>query len=142
MVRVSGDVQRQTRELSTRELTAKLGEQLSTLMKQEIALARAELFASTRQAILGGALMAIAAVVGLSAWAALVTAAIAAIAEGLPVWASALIITAVLGLLAGGLAAGGRARLTRGMPMMRITTGSVRKEINELTATTAHRDQR
>jgi hypothetical protein len=142
MVRVSGDVQRQTRELSTRELTAQLGEQLSTLMKQEVALARAELFASARQAILGGSLMATAAVVGLSAWAALVTAAIAGIAEGLPVWASALIITAVLGLLAGGLAAGGRARLIRGMPMMRITTGSVRKEINELTATTAHRDQR
>jgi hypothetical protein len=142
MVRPSEGVKRQPRELSARELTTQLGEQLSRLLKDEIALARAELFASARQAILGGGLLATAAVVGLSAWAALVTAAIAGIAEGLPVWASALIITAALGLLAGGLAAGGRARFTRGGPIMRTTAGSVRKEINELTATTARRDQR
>jgi hypothetical protein len=139
---MSDDVRRQTRELSARELTAQLGEQLSALMKQEIALARAELFASARQAILGGGLMATAAVVGLGAWGALVAAAIAGIAEGLPVWASALIITAVLGVLAGGLAAIGRARLARGGPPLRMTARSVRKEINELTATTAHRGQR
>jgi hypothetical protein len=142
MVRPSEDVRYQPRELTARELTAQLGEQLSRLLKDEIALARAELFASSRQTILGSGLLATAAVVGLSAWAALVTAAIAGIAEGLPVWASALIITAVLGLLAGGLAAGGRARLTRGGPMMRMTAGSVRKEIGELTAMTARRDQR
>jgi hypothetical protein len=142
MVRVSEGVPRQPRELSTRELTAQLGEQLSRLLKDEIALARAEFFAGARQAILGGGLMATAAVMGLSAWAALVTAAIAGIAEGLPVWASALIIAAVLGLLAGGLAMGGRARLARGGPPLRMTANSVRKEINDLTATTAHRGQR
>jgi hypothetical protein len=116
MVRLSEGVQRQPRELSARELTAQLGEQLSRLLKDEIALARAELFASARQAVLGGGLLATAAVLGLGAWGALVAAAIAGIAEGLPVWASALIIAAALAGLAG--------------------------EIGDLTATTARRGRR
>lgn len=142
MVRVSEDVHRQTRELSARELTAQLGEQLSRLLKDEIALARAELFASARRAILGGGLLATAAILGLGAWGALVAAAIAGIAEGLPVWASALIIGAALGALAGAGALIGRGRLTNGVPPLRMTADSVRKEIGELTATTAHRGRR
>jgi hypothetical protein len=141
MVRASEDVQRQPRELTARELTAQLGEQLSRLLKDEIALARAELFASARQSVLGGGLLATAALLGLSAWGALVAAAIAGIAEGLPVWASALIVTAALGALAGVLALVGRGRLT-GAPPLRMTADSVRKEIGELTATTARRGQR
>lgn len=142
MVRLSEDSQRQTRELSARELTAQLGEQLSRLLKDEIALARAEIFASARRTILGGGLLATAAILGLGAWAALLTAAIAGIAEGLPVWASALIVAAALGALAGVLALVGRARLTNGVPPLRMTADSVRKEIGELTATTAYRGQR
>jgi len=142
MARLSEDVQRQTRELSARELTAQLGEQLSRLLKDEIALARAEIFASSRRAILGGGLLAAAAILGLGVWGALVTAAIAGIAEGLPIWASALIIAAALGVLAGAGALIGRARLTGGVPPLRMTADSVRKEIGELTATTAHRGQR
>lgn len=142
MVRFSEDVQRQTRELSARELTAQLGEQLSRLLKDEVALARAELFASARRAILSGGLLAAAAVLGLGAWGALVAAGIAGIAEGLPVWASALIIAGALGALAGVLALIGRARLTSGAPPLRMTADSVRKEIGELTATTVRRGQR
>jgi putative superfamily III holin-X len=142
MARLSEDAQSQTHELSARELTMQLGEQLSRLLKDEIALARAELFASARQAILGGGLLATAAIAGLGAWGALVAAAIAGIAEGLPVWASALIVAAALAALAGGLALSARGRLTNGVPPLRITADSVRKEIGELTATTAHRGQR
>jgi hypothetical protein len=142
MVRASEDVRRQPGELSARELTAQLGEQLSRLLKDEVALARAELFASARRAVLGGGLLAAAAVAGLGAWGALVAAAIAGIAAGLPVWASALIVTAALGAVAGVLALAGRGRLAGGAPPLRMTAGSVRKEIGELTATTAHRGQR
>ena len=141
-MRLSGDVQRQPRELSVRELTAQLGEQLSRLLKDEMALARAEFFASARRTVLGGGLLATAAIVGLGAWGALVAAAIAGIAEGLPVWASALIIAAALGALAGVLALVGRGRLTGGAPPLRMTADSVRKEIGELTAMTANRGQR
>lgn len=120
-------------ELSARELTAHLGEQLTTLVRQELALARAELFASGRQAVLGGGLLGTSAIVGLGAWLAAVAAAIAAIAEGLPVWASALIVAAALGALAGVLALLGRSRLARTAPPLSMTAASVRRQLGELT---------
>ena len=44
--------QRSTKDMSARELTIQLGEQLSRLMRDEVALAKAELFASARQSVL------------------------------------------------------------------------------------------
>ncbi len=124
---------RDVKNLSLPELTAQLGEQATRLVRAELDLARAELFASGRQAILGGGLFGAAALVGLGAWLAMVAAAIAGIAQGLPVWASALIVGGVLGTLAGVLALAGKARLTRGMPPLPMTAGSVRRELHELT---------
>ncbi len=118
---------------SARELAVRLGGQLSALVRQELALAKAELFASARQAISGGALLAAAAVLGLTGWLALVAAAIAGIASALPVWASALLIGGALVLLAAALAALGRARLAKGTPPLSMTAASVRKDIGELT---------
>jgi hypothetical protein len=120
-------------DLSARELTLRLGGQLAALVREELALAKAELFASARQAILGGALLAAAAVLGLTGWLALVTAAIAGVASVLPLWVSALIIGGALVLLAGALAALGRARLARGTPPLSMTAASIRKDIGELT---------
>jgi hypothetical protein len=119
--------------LSVRELTARLGGQLSALLRQELALARAELFASARQALFGGSLLAVAALLGLTGWLALVAAAIAGIASVLPVWASALIIGGALVLMAAALALLGRARLAKGTPPLSITAASVRRDIGELT---------
>lgn len=121
------------KNLSLPELTAQFGEQATRLVRAELDLARAELFANGRQAILGGGLFGAAALVGLGAWLAMVAAAIAAIAEGLPVWASALIVGGVLGALAGVLALAGKARVARGMPPLSMTAGSVRRELHELT---------
>lgn len=120
------------RELSARELTVHLGEQLTRLFRQEVALARAEMYASARQGVVGGGMLATAAIVGLGAWLAAVAAAIAGIAEGLPVWASALIVAAVLGALAGGLALLGRSRLARTAPPLSMTAASVKRELGEL----------
>jgi Putative Actinobacterial Holin-X, holin superfamily III len=118
---------------SARELAVRLGGQLSALVREELALAKAELFASARQAILGGVLLATAAVLGLTGWLALVAAAIAGLASALPLWASALITGGALVLLAGALAALGRARLARGTPPLAMTAASVREGIAELT---------
>jgi hypothetical protein len=123
----------EARDLSVRELTVRLGGQLSALVRQELAFARAELFASARQAIAGGALLAVAAIFGLTGWLALVAAAIVGIASALPLWASALIIGGALILVAGALAAVGRARLARSTPLLSMTAASVRKDISELT---------
>lgn len=121
------------KKLSLPELAAHLAEQVTRLVRAELALARAELFARGRQAVLGGGLFGAAAVVGLTAWLALVAAAIAGIAEALPVWASALIIGAALAAIAGALAMAGRARMARGMPPLPVTAGSVRRDLHELT---------
>src|SRR5258708_6224538 len=50
--------------MTTGELTVQLGDQVSRLVKEEMALAKAELFASGRQSVLGGGLLAAAALGG------------------------------------------------------------------------------
>src|SRR6516164_4180999 len=92
------------RDLPVRELTAQLGEQLPRLVRDEVALARAELFARGKQAKVGGSMFAAAAVVGLGGWLAMVAAAIAGLAGALPVWASALIVGVALAVAARTLA--------------------------------------
>jgi putative superfamily III holin-X len=123
-----------TADLSVRELTVRLGEQLSRLVNEEKALAKAELFASARQAAVGSGLLGSAGVVGHTAWLAMAAAAVAGIAIVLPVWAAALIVGGVLAAIAAVLAALGRRRLRRGSPPLRMTTESVRKDLAELAA--------
>jgi putative superfamily III holin-X len=120
------------RRLSLPELTVHLTEQVKRLLRVEVALARAELFARGRQAVLGGGLFAAAALAGLGGWLALVAAAVAGIAEALPVWASALIVGAALTAVAAALALAGRGRVRRGMPPLAVTAGSVRGNLHEL----------
>lgn len=129
----------QPRQQSLPQLVSSLTEQLSRLVRAELALAKAELFANGRQAVLGGGLLTGAAVLGFTAWLAMVAAAIAGIAEGLPVWASALIVGAALGAAAGVLALLGRARLARGMPPLALTVGTVRRDLQELSSKNGHR---
>lgn len=121
------------RSQSLPELMSSFTEQASRLVRAELALARAELFASARQAVLGGGLLSAAAVAALTAWLAMVAAGVAGIATGLPVWASALIVGGALGALAAVLALIGRARLARSMPPLPMTAETVRSELHELT---------
>jgi membrane protein implicated in regulation of membrane protease activity len=131
---VSADGHRKTADLSARELTAQLGGQLSRLVREELALAKAELSANGRQAALGGGLFASAGVVGHTAWLVMAAAAVAGISVVLPVWAAALIVGGALAVVATVLAALGRRRLRRAEPPLRMTTESVRKDVAELAA--------
>lgn len=123
--------------LSARELAAQLGSQLSRLVRAEIALAKAELFASARQAILGGGLLAAAGIVGFTAWLAFVAAVIAGIGRALPVWAAALITGGALAAIAGLLALAARSRMRRGTPPLRMTADSVRTDVGVLSSRTS-----
>jgi hypothetical protein len=122
----------EARDLSVRELTVRLGGQLSALVRQEPAFARAELFASARQAIAGGhcsqSRQSLAhRVAGLGR-------------SGDRRYRER---PAALGKRAHyrrcahpgrrGLAALGRARLARSTPLLSMTPASVRKDISELT---------
>jgi uncharacterized sodium:solute symporter family permease YidK len=123
---------------SVRELTIQLGSQLFQLLRDELALARAELFARARQATTGGVMVATAALLGVTSWLAVVAAGIAGIAMVLPVWASALIVGAFLMLAAGLLALRGGHRL-RSVPPLTLTADSVRRDIAEVKARTGQR---
>lgn len=102
---------RNVAELSTGELVGRLGEQVSRLVRDELALATDELKEKGKQAGGGAA--------GVTAWfgvAALVIAAIAALSLVLPVWASALIVGVVLLLIAGALGLIGMRKLKHATP--------------------------
>lgn len=129
---MSEQVQRRPQEMSTRELTAQLGDQLARLMREEVALARAEMFASARQSMLAGGMLSAAAVAAMTCWLAMVTAAIAGISAGLPVWAAALIVGGAFGATAGVLALLGIRRFRRGTPPLRMTVGSIKDELSDL----------
>lgn len=115
---------------SVHDLTAQLGGQLAQLLRDEVALARAELFARARQAAMGSMLAATAALFGLTGWLVLVAAGIAGIATVLPVWAAALIAGVFLLLAAGLLVLLGRRRIAAAGPLaLPRTADSLRRDV-------------
>ncbi|MBC9711927.1 phage holin family protein [Streptomyces sp. TRM66268-LWL] len=118
---------------SVGELVSRASEQLSTLVRQELQLARTELAEKGKQAGRGGGLLGAAGAVAYVAFMVLAAAAVAALALELPVWASALIVSGVLFLTAGALAAAGRKRLGRAAPPVpEQALDSVRADVAEI----------
>lgn len=120
------------REPTTRELAAQAAVQGAGLLGQELALAKAELLARARQAGAGVTMLAVAGLLGGSAWLILLAAAVAGVAVALPVWASALILGGALAALAGSIALFAIRRLARTKPPLPLTTDSVRRDVAEI----------
>jgi len=104
------------REQPIGDLIKRLAGETSTLVQQEIALARAEMTQKAKQGAAAGGMLGGAAVAGLLTAMALTACAIAALATAMHVWLAALIVGALLALATGGLAIGGRDRLRRATP--------------------------
>lgn len=104
------------RQLPVAELVKQLAEETSTLVRQELQLARAELTQQGKRAGMGIGELGGAGLVGLYALGALTACFIAALALVLPVWAAALIVAAVYGAIAGVLALVGRRQLQQNLP--------------------------
>ncbi|GAB2738538.1 phage holin family protein [Streptomyces bullii] len=118
---------------SVGELVGQATEQLSRLVRQEVALAKEELAEKGRRAGRGGGLLGAAGAVAYAGFLALAATAAAALSLALPVWAAALIVTAVLFAVAGLLAAIGRGQLRRAAPPTpEQTIGSVRADVEEI----------
>lgn len=98
-------------------LLERLSGDIATLVRQEIALARAELEEKAHSAVAGMALLAVAAAAGLAAGAVLVAAAVLALATAMPAWLAALIVAAMLITIAGATLLAGVSRLKRTAPM-------------------------
>ncbi|MBC2866452.1 phage holin family protein [Streptomyces mexicanus] len=129
-----------TGQRSVGDLVHQATEQLSLLVRQEVALAKEELSAKGRRAGRGGGLLGAAGAFGYVGLFALAGAAGAALSLVLPVWAAALVVAGVLFLIAGALALTGRAQLRRiGPPTPQRTIGSVRADVEEIKERAHHR---
>jgi MFS family permease len=103
-------------DASAGDLLRQLAEQTSTLVRQEMELARVELTQKGKQAGLAAGMFGGAGLVGLYAAGALVAAAILALSTAVAGWLAALIVAVVLGAVAGVLAIVGRGRLRAATP--------------------------
>lgn len=120
-------------EASTGELVARATRQISDLVRQEMALARAELADKGRHAGRGAGLFGGAGVIAWYGGAALVGAAVAGLAVVWPVWASALLIGVVLLAVAGLLAMVGRGQFRQAVPPMPgHAAESVKTDVHEI----------
>jgi uncharacterized membrane protein YqjE len=103
---------------SASELVRKLAEQTSTLVRQELAIARAELSEKVKFWGLGGGLFGVAALLALFALIVLIATAILALAEAVAPWLAALIVAVVLLLIAGVLGLVGKQQVERAAPVV------------------------
>jgi hypothetical protein len=99
------------------QLVAQASDDLSGIIRGEIALAKAELRVDAKNAAVGGGLFGAAGYLGvLASVTAIITIAYALIAAGLAAWAAFLIVTVALLLVAGILALVGRSRIKKVSP--------------------------
>lgn len=98
------------------DLVSGLTEKLSQLIRDEIALAKAELAEKAKHAAVGIGLFVGAALLGFFGLAVLIATAVLGLAEALPAWLAALIVAVVLLVITGVLALLGKKSLQQGMP--------------------------
>jgi uncharacterized membrane protein YqjE len=98
------------------DLLKDLSQQTSTLVRQELELAKAELAQKGKQLGAGAGLLAGAAVVVLLALGALTAALIAVLSTAMSTWLAALIVAVVYVALAAVLAVVGRGRIRKATP--------------------------
>jgi uncharacterized membrane protein YqjE len=118
----------QLRERPMGDLVKQLAGQTSTLVRQEIDLAKAELSEKGRVAGQGAGLFGGAAVVGLMAAGALTATLILVLDKAMDTWLAALIVTVVMGALAAVLALQGRNRMRAAAPPIPQQTVETMKE--------------
>lgn len=112
------------------ELLRELSQQTSTLVHQELELAKLELAQKGKRAGIGAGMFGGASVVGLYAVGALTAAIVLLLATGMSGWLAALVVAAGYGLLAAGLALGGRSQVQKATPPVpQQATESVKEDV-------------
>jgi uncharacterized membrane protein YqjE len=108
--------QDQLREQSIGELLKQLSQETTTLVRQELDLAKAEMAQKGKQAGLGAGMFGGAGVSSLLALGALSAAAIAGLDNAMPLWLAALIVALVWLAVAAALAVLGKTRVQEAAP--------------------------
>ncbi len=117
------------RERPIGELVKDLSAQTSTLVRQEIELARAELQEKGKVAGKGAGMLGGAAVAGLLALGALTAALIALLDKAMATWVAAVIVMALWAVVALVLAKSGQKALQRATPPAPQTVETVKEDI-------------
>jgi uncharacterized membrane protein YqjE len=118
-------------------LLRELAEQITTLVRQEFALAKSELAEKGRRAAPAAGLLSAGALLGLGAFGALTTCIIAALARALQLWAAALIVAVVYAIIAFVLVQTAKNKLEGAMPLVPEQTAQTVKEDVEWAKTRA-----
>lgn len=130
------------RQESTGELLRKLSQETTTLVRQELDLAKAEVAQKGKEAGAGAGMLGGAGVAGLLFLGALTATAIGALDTAMPFWLAALIVTAVWGAIAGVLALTGKKKLQDAGPPVPEQAIDTTKEDVRWVKTRARSEQR
>ena len=110
------DTTQDKRDQSTGELVKELSREVSELVRQELALAKAEMTQKGKKAGLGAGLLSGAAVLGLAAVGGSMAFFILLLDHAMPSWLAALIVTLAYAAAAGVLALQGKQKITEATP--------------------------
>jgi uncharacterized membrane protein YqjE len=105
------------RDRATGELLKELSDETTTLVKQEIALAKAELAEKAKPAGIGAGMFGGAGLFGLGAFLSLTAFFIALLDGAVAIWLAALIVAVVYGAIAGVLALAGKQKVKEATPV-------------------------
>jgi uncharacterized membrane protein YqjE len=112
------------------ELVKQLASETSTLVRQELELAKAEMRQKGRRAGVGAGMLGAATVAGLLALGALTAFFVLALDGALPNWAAALLVAGVYGVAAAILAFRGREKVQEaGAPVPEQTKESIEEDL-------------
>ena len=116
------------REQGMGELFKHLSDDLSTLVRQELKLAQAEMTDKGKKAGIGAGMLGGAGLIGVLALLTLTAFFVALLATAVVVWLAALIVTVVYAAVAGALALVGKNRVSEATPPVPEQTVETVKE--------------
>jgi Putative Actinobacterial Holin-X, holin superfamily III len=130
-------------DASTAELVKQASEQISRLVRDELALARAEMTVKAKRAGTGVGLLGAAGVVALYGVAGLLATLIIVLDLVMPLWLAALIVAVVLLAVAGVVALVGRGQVRQvGTPVPEQTVDSLKADVQTVSGAVRDRGQR
>jgi uncharacterized membrane protein YqjE len=130
---LNGGPARPVTDQSTSELVQRASEQISRLVRDEMALAKAELTEKGKHAGIGVGLFGGGGVLAMYGVGALIATLIIVLDLFLPLWLAALIVTVVLFAIAGILALLGKRQVTKASPPEpQEAVASVKADVDEV----------
>ncbi len=111
------------------ELLKQLSQETTTLVRQELELAKAEMAEKGKKAGKGAGMFGGAGVAGLLALGSLTACLIALLATGMKVWIAALIVTVLWAAVAGVLALVGRNKVQDATPPAPQTVETIKEDV-------------